>query len=373
MKITDIETIILRHPEPVLPNGDNLQDVLIIRIHTDEGLVGIGEAHTSPTVLKAIIDAPISHLTTQGLKPLLIGKNPLRINELWNAMYDHTVSYGRRGAVMQAISGIDIALWDLLGKATGQPIHQLLGGKLRDAIPAYASDLTPASPEAMIEQAQSHAEAGFTGMKFGWGGLGGNVKSDAKWVGEIRAAMGPDIALMLDMGTPVPFEQAVWLGGALAEHDVYFLEEPLSPDDLDGFSKLVAVSPTPIATGEKETSRFGFRDLMERGGLNIVQPDIARCGGITEIRRIAALAEVRNVRVIPHCWSTDILVAATLHFLATQRDAPWQEFNVMNNPLKSSLSRKPFKLADGMLRIPDGPGLGIELNEETIERYRWTP
>ena len=372
MKITDVESIILRLPN-VVANGDNLQDILVIRIHTDAGITGIGEAHTSPSVLKAIIDAPVSHLTTQGLKPLLIGQDPLRINALWNTLYDHTASYGRRGAVMQAISGIDIALWDLLGKATGQPVHQLLGGKLRDSIPAYASDLTPDTPEAMIAQAKRHADAGFTGMKFGWGGLGGDVKSDAKWVGEIRRAVGPDIALMLDMGTPVPFDSALWLARALAEHEVFFLEEPLSPDDLDGFAQLVAASPTPIATGEKETSRFGFRDLMERGNLRIIQPDVARCGGISEIRRIAALAELRNVRVIPHCWSSDILVAATLHFLVTQRDAPWQEFNVMDNPFKNGLVRNPFRLEDGRLRVPDEPGLGIELNEEVIERYRWEP
>ena len=372
MKITDVESIILRLPN-VVANGDNLQDILVIRIHTDAGITGIGEAHTSPSVLKAIIDAPVSHLTTQGLKPLLIGQDPLRINALWNTMYDHTASYGRRGAVMQAISGIDIALWDLLGKATGQPLHQLLGGKLRDSIPAYASDLTPATPDAMIAQARRHADAGFTGIKFGWGGLGGDVKSDAKWVGEIRKALGPDIALMLDMGTPVPFDSALWLARILAEHDVFFLEEPLSPDDLDGFAQLVAASPTPIATGEKETSRFGFRDLMERGNLRIIQPDIARCGGISEVRRIAALAELRNVRVIPHCWSSDILVAATLHFLVTQRDAPWQEFNVMDNPFKNGLVRNPFRLEAGRLRVPDEPGLGIELDEEVIERYRWEP
>jgi L-alanine-DL-glutamate epimerase-like enolase superfamily enzyme len=373
MKITDIETIILRMPEPVLPNGDNLQDILIIRVHTDEGITGIGEAHTSPTVLKAVIDAPISHLTTQGLKPLLIGKDPRRINELWELMVRHTASYGRRGVVMQAISGVDIALWDLLGKALGQPVHQLLGGKMRDSVPAYASDLSPATPQGMIEQAQRHAAAGFKGIKFGWGGLGGDVRADAKAVGEMRKALGPDIALMLDMGTPVPFDEAAWLARALAEHDVYFLEEPLSPDDLDGFSKLVAISPTPIATGEKETGRYGFRDLMERGDLRIIQPDVARCGGISEIRRIAALADVRNVRVIPHCWSTDILVAATLHFLATQRDAPWQEFNVMDNPLKKDLAEEPLKVVDGRVAVPDGPGLGIALNEEIIERYRWTP
>lgn len=370
MKITDIETIILRLPE-VVANGDNLQDVLIIKVHTDEGITGIGEAHTAPTVLKAIIDAPVSHLTTQGLKPLLVGRDPRRINELWTRMYRHTTSYGRRGVVLQAISGIDIALWDILGKVTGQPVHQLFGGALRDSVPVYASDLSPAEPAAMVELAERHVEAGFRGLKFGWGGLGGDVRHDAKWVGAVREAVGAEIDLMLDMGTPVPFDSAVWLAHALAEQDVYFLEEPLAPDDLDGFAQLVAVSPTPIATGEKETSRFGFRDLIERGGLRIIQPDIARCGGLTEVRRIAALAELRNVRVIPHCWSTDILVSATLQFLATQTDAPYQEFNVMDNPLKTELLVEPIQQQNGAVGVPDGPGLGIELNEEIVERYRW--
>lgn len=371
MRITDVETTILRLPEPVLANGDNLQDVLIIRVHTDQGLVGIGEAHTAPTVLKAVIDAPVSHLTTQGLKGLLIGRDPRRINELWRLMYDHTASYGRRGVVMQAISGIDIALWDLLGKATGQPIHQLLGGKVRDSVPAYASDLSPPAPAEMIAQAERHVAAGFSGLKFGWGGLGGDVRADAKWVAEIRRALGPDVALMLDMGTPVPFDDALWLARALADHEVHFLEEPLSPDDLDGFAALVAASPVSIATGEKETGRFGFRDLMEHGGLRIIQPDLARCGGITEARRIAALAEVRGVRVIPHCWSTDILVAATLHFLAAQPEARWQEFNVMENPLRTDLAESPFQVVQGRVSVPVGPGLGLSLNEDTIARYRW--
>jgi len=163
------------------------------------------------------------------------------------------------------------------------------------------------------------------------------------------------------------------LGNALAEDDVFFLEEPLSPDDLDGFAALVAASPTPIATGEKETTRFGFRDLMERGKLRIIQPDIARAGGLSEIRRIATLAESRNVQVIPHCWATDVLVSATLHFLATQPNAPYQEFNVMDNPLRTQLLRDPIRPEDGYAHVPRGPGLGIELNEETLETYRWRP
>jgi L-alanine-DL-glutamate epimerase-like enolase superfamily enzyme len=372
MRITDIETIMLRLPE-VRPNGDGLQDLLVIRVHTDEGLVGIGEVHTAPLVARAVIDAPISQLTVQGFRQLLIGRDPRRINELWHLMYDHSTTFGRRGIVVNVISGIDIALWDLLGKSLGVPIHQLLGGAVRDTMPTYASDLTPDTLEEIVDLAVRHQGSGFAAMKFGWGGLGRDVREDARWIAAVRDAVGPDVALMLDMGEPAPFDQALWLARALADSDVAFLEEPLSPDDLDGFRDLVAISPTPIATGEKETTRFGFRDLMERGGLRIIQPDMARVGGVTEMLRIAALAEVRDVRVIPHCWASDILVSVTCQFLATRQDAPYLEFNVMDNPLRTQLLVEPIRPIDGRVRVPDGPGLGIELNPETLDRYRWEP
>ena len=223
-------------------------------------------------------------------------------------MYEHTSTFGRRGAVIHAMSGIDIALWDILGKVTGRPLYQLLGGARRDRVRVYASDLTPEDKTRVVPRAKELFDQGYTGVKFGWGTLGQNVREDARWVNELRRGVGPKVDLMVDMGAAISFGDALWLGNALAEDDVYFLEEPLSPDNLDGFAELVAASPTAIATGEKETTRFGFRDLMERGKLRIIQPDIARVGGITEIRRIAALAEIRNVCVIPHCWATDILV-----------------------------------------------------------------
>jgi len=370
MKIRDIETIILRLPE-VLPNGDGLQDVLIIRVHTDAGIVGLGEVHTSPLVAKTIIDAPISQLTVQGFRQLLVGRDPLKINELWQLMYDYSTTFGRRGIVMHVISGIDIALWDILGKTLGVPIHQLLGGAVRADIPAYASDLTPESTEALVEQAKAHLAQGFQAMKFGWGSLGGRVKADLRRFAAVRQAVGDEVDLMIDMGTPIAFDQALWLARALADHNIYFLEEPLSPDDLDNFAKLVMASPTPIATGEKETTRFGFRNLMEQGQLRIIQPDAARVGGLTEMMRIASLAEVRQVRVIPHCWATDILVSTTLQFLAVQREAPYLEFNVMDNPLRNELLTEPIRAYDGRVAIPDGPGLGITLNEDTLARYRW--
>ena len=204
MKITDVETIPLRLAE-VRPNGDGLQDVLILRVHTDEGITGIGEAHTSPLVLKAIIDAPISQLTGQGLRQLLLGKDPLRINELWDLMYEHTSTFGRRGAVIHAMSGIDIALWDILGKVTGRPLYQLLGGARRDRVRVYASDLTPEDKTRVVPRAKELIDQGYTGVKFGWGTLGQNVREDARWVNELRRGVGPKVDLMVDMGAAISF------------------------------------------------------------------------------------------------------------------------------------------------------------------------
>jgi L-alanine-DL-glutamate epimerase-like enolase superfamily enzyme len=371
MKITDVESIILRLPE-VREIGDGCQSILLIKVHTDEGITGIGEAHTNPMVSKAVLDSPLCSVSASGLKRLLVGEDPLAINRLWDKMYKHTQSYGRRGAAMHVISGIDIALWDILGQVAGQPIHALLGGARKTRHAVYASDLAPTdpSPEAMLEQAQGHIAAGYRAMKFGWGSLGADPRSDARQIGRIRQAIGDDTDIMVDMGFAVPLEDAIYLGNALAEHRVFFLEEPLSPDDLAGFARLTAVSPTPIATGEKESTQYPYVDLMDRGGLRIIQPDVARVGGISETMRIAALAESRGVRVIPHCWSTDILVAATLHVIATLRDCPYLEYNVTANPLRTDLLAEPLRPQGGEIDVPTAPGLGITVNEDTVAKYR---
>jgi len=371
MRITEIEAFVLRLPE-VRPIGDGCQSVLIIRVHTDEGITGIGEAHTNPVVNKAVLDAPLCSISAQGLRTLLIGEDPRDIGRLWDKMNNHTQTYGRRGVVMHVISGIDIALWDILGKAAELPIYRLLGGARNSEHQVYASDLSQHSIEATVELAKRHTTNGFRAVKFGWGTLGRRPRQDIAAVEAIREAVGDEVDIMIDIGTAIPLEDAVYLGRGLADYGVYFLEEPLSPDDLEGFARLTAVSPTPIATGEKETTIYGYRDLIERGGLRIIQPDIARVGGISEAVRIAALAESRGVRVIPHCWSTDILVAATLHFISTLRDCPYLEFNVTDNPLRTDLLVDPIRPRDGFLTVPEQPGLGIELNEDTIERYRQT-
>ena len=369
MRITDIEGIILRLPQ-VREIGDNCQTVLLILVHTDEGITGIGEAHTSPLVSKAILDAPLGSNSSCGLRELLVGEDPRDINRLYDLMYRRTIAFGRRGAAIHAISGIEIALWDILGKSTGQPIHRLLGGARQPAFRAYASFLAPATIGEAARLAEQQAARGFKAVKLGWGNLGADPKQDVAMVGEVRRALGAEIDIMLDMGFPVSLSQALHLGRALADHGVYFLEEPLSPDDIRGYSRLTSVSPTPIATGEKESSQSSFIDLMDHGGLSIIQPDVARVGGIGETIRIANHAAARGVTVIPHCWSTDILVAATLHVMATLHDCPYLELNVTDNPLRTDLTIEPIRAVDGIVRVPDAPGLGIELNPETIARYR---
>lgn len=372
MRITDIEGIMLRLPE-VREIGDGCQSVMIIKVQTDEGITGIGEAHTNPLVNKAVLDSPVCSISAQGLRGLLLGEDPRDIGRLWDKMDRHTQTYGRRGVAMHVISGIDLALWDILGKATGQPVHRLLGGARKTHHRAYASDLSQPSLEATVELAKRHKANGYKAMKFGWGDLGGDPRKDVRRTAAIRAAVGDEVDIMIDMGFAVPLDDALYLGRAFAEHGVYFLEEPLAPDDLDGFARLTAVSPTPIATGEKEAGVHAYRMLMEHGGLRIIQPDIARVGGISESLRIAALAESRGVRMIPHCWSTDILVAATLHVISTLRDCPYLEYNATDNPLRTDLLVDPIRPVDGIVAVPEKPGLGIELNEDTIDRYRWNP
>ena len=369
MRITDVETILVSLPE-IRDVGDGCQDLLIVKIHTDAGITGLGEVHTNAPAARAVIDAPLMSVSASGMGRLLIGEDPRDINRLWDKLYKRTSSYGRRGLAIHVLSGIDIALWDILGKSLGVPVWRLLGGARRTEVPAYASDLDPGDTAGMIALAEKHVAAGYRAMKFGWGGLGTDVKGTVRTVGEIRKAIGDEVDIMIDLGFAAPLEDAIYLGRGLADHGVYFLEEPLEPDDLEGFARLTAVSPTPIATGEKETMLRPYTDLMDRGGLRIIQPDVARVGGITETMRILHAAEARGVRVIPHCWSADILIAATLHVLAVARDAPYLEFNATDNPLRCELAANPFRVVDGCVAMPEAPGLGVELNEDAVARYR---
>lgn len=368
MKITQVEPIMLRLHE-TRRNSDGAQSLLIVKVHTDEGITGLGELHTCELVGKAVIETPFCTWSTMGLAEIVVGRNPLEIGALWDDMYKHTSGYGRRGVVLHAISAIDMALWDILGKVCNAPIHQLLGGARRKQVKLYASDLDPGK-DKMLPLAERHAADGFKAMKFGWGSLGADLKEDVKTVERVRKALGPDIDIMLDLGFALPLQDAIRFGRDLEPYDVYFVEEPLDPDDFAGFKKLVDASPTPIATGEKLATAREFSWLVEQGGLRIIQPDIARAGGFTEMMRIAAHADLHGVQIIPHCWASDVLVAASLHFLAAVRNVSYLEFCVFDQPLRKELAQEPIKAVDGYAAVPEKPGLGIELNEEIIKRFR---
>lgn len=369
MKITEVEVICLNLPQKK-DIADSSQDAVLVKVHTDEGIVGVGEIDSHPSIAKAVVEAPMSHRDSHGVSELLVGEDPFDREKLWHKIYKKTAHYGRRGVLIQVIGGIDIALWDIIGKACNKPIYKLLGGGFRNKIPAYASALFPEDPREIVKKVVSFVEKGFKGVKFGWGAFGLQVGKDIELVKAAREAVGEEIKLMVDAGEQWDVSTAIERAKKLEEYNLFFLEEPLSPDDIDGYAKLTKATTLRIAAGEAETTRFPYRDLMEKAKLDVVQPDVSRVGGISEAQKIALIAYDRGVMFIPHCWSTDILIAATLQLLAAIPQESFLEFCAPDSPLKDDLLLNPFKIDEnGVVKIPDKPGLGIELNEEIIKKY----
>jgi len=266
VKITEVEAIPLRLPVVDDTRVDGTQDALIIRVHTDEGLVGLGEVDSSPTVAKAIVDAPPSHAIARGLRSIVLGQDPFDVQMLWQRMVEGTVYFGRAGAALQAIAGVDMALWDLVGLATGQPLHRFLGGSYRDRVRVYASALMPDTPREAADLVGQHIAQGYTAVKLGWGPLGRvSERLDVDLVRAAREAAGAH-DLMIDIGLVWDAAQAVKMARRFAEFDLFWLEEPLPPDDLDGYARLATAVDTRIAAGEQETTYGGFVALAERGG-----------------------------------------------------------------------------------------------------------
>ncbi len=370
MRITEIEPIVLRVGEVDTGRADGTQDAFLVRVHTDEGIVGIGEADTSPYVARTIVEMPSSHSIARGLRELLVGRNPLEIDKVWQLLFHGSDHYGRGGAALHTISAIDIALWDIAGKASGHPISELLGGARVAELPVYASEVMPETAAEVRAIAGRAVEEGYGALKLGWGPLGADLRHDEELVRAARDVLGPARALMLDGGRAYTVKRALELLRRVADVDLYWLEEPLEPDDYDGYRRLSDAAPVRIAAGEADSCIGPFRTLVERGRVDVLQPDIARCGGFTVAREIAALARRRSVEVVPHCFSTGVLVAASLHFAATLDRPTYSEFSVAGSPLVNGLLSEPFRLEDGNLRVPTGPGLGIELNGDVVARMR---
>ncbi len=372
MKITKVEAIILRPPNVDMAIADGSQDALLVRIHTDEGVTGIGEVDSQPNVIKAIIDAPASHANAAGLGGLLVGENPMEIDRLWEKMFRRSIYYGRRGAAIHAMSGLDIALWDIKGKALGLPVAQLLGGPHRSSFRAYASTLmpdTPAETERVVTDLVE--QQGFTAIKLGWGPFGQDADLDVALVASARKAAGDGVDLMFDIGNGWSnADHAIRQVRRFEDHNPYWVEEPFMPDDIEAYAKLADTVETLIAAGEEDVTRWGFRDLIERGKVDVVQPDVTRAGGISECLRIAELAAMHDKEIVTHSWSTGIIKAASLHFLAAVPRSNLFEYCVQETPLNQELTRERFPLNDGYVSIPAGPGLGIDIDDEVVDRYR---
>ncbi len=370
MIITDVEALLLRQPGAVDTTiADGSQDAVIIRVTTDAGIVGLGEVDSNPTVIKSIIEAPPSHKTACGLRSLLIGEDPADIPRLWQRMYRGSLYYGRRGAVVHAISGIDIALWDIAGQVAGQPIHALLGGARRDRVKAYASTLMPETPAEVERVIDEQLSVGFQAVKLGWGPLGQDAGRDLELVTAARAALGDDRDLMVDMGKGWADQpDAIALARQMADLNPYWIEEPFMPDDYARYRELTEAIATPVAAGEEESTLPDFERLIDSGGVTVVQPDVTRAGGITETMRICAMALARGLRPVTHAWSTGIIKAASLHVLAALDRAEYFEYCVQTTELNQRLVAEKFPVVDGYVAIPQRPGLGVEIDEEVLEQ-----
>ncbi len=381
MKITNVEVLVLKSPglynrpegseEPLGPTYMGL-----VRVSTDAGITGYSDMETSAPVAKAAVEAPSwsepGNECFEGLASLIVGENPLEPERLWYKMYRGSIYYGRRGVAIQAISSIDIALWDIIGKFYGQPVCVLLGAKWRDRVRAYASTLFRPTPEAMREAARRYLDQGFTAIKFGWGVFGEDASQDVRLVEAARTEIGDKIDLLIDTGwfverTP---KQAIQVTRSLEPYRPFFIEELLHPEDYDGYRRVAEAVETPIACGEQEATEWGFQELITRAKVDILQPDLTRCGGFTVARKIVHMAERANVLVIPHSWSSDLLTAASLHLNAFQRRAVFIEFNTSQGPLSRELVKSPLRMQNGFLEVPSTPGLGVEVNHDVIEKYR---
>jgi L-alanine-DL-glutamate epimerase-like enolase superfamily enzyme len=370
MRITDVEPIVLRLDKVDSTRADGTQDAFLVKVHTDEGVFGIGEADTSPYVARTIVEMPASHSIARGIRELIVGEDAQQIDRLWQLMFHATDHYGRGGAALHVISAIDMALWDIAGKVAGRPIADLLGGRRVDVVPVYASEVMPETAAEVQSIAERAALAGYLALKLGWGPLGRSLKGDVELIESARATLGPARSLMIDGGRAYTVKQALELLRHVEAQDLYWFEEALQPDDLDGYRRLADAASVRISAGEADSGIAPFRALVERGHLDVLQPDVARCGGFTVARQIAELARTTAVEVVPHCFSTGVLVAASLHFVAILDRPTWSEFSVADSPLVNGILATPFSLEDGKLAVPTGPGLGIELDEAMVERMR---
>jgi len=370
MKITDVQAYIVRQPEISLI-GDGTQDSVIIRIDTDEGIYGVAEVDSAPFLVKQAIDMPDSHSAQRGMRNVLLGMDPMQTEVIWDTLYTSTYYYARGGAGMHAISGIDMALWDIRGKALGVPVYTLLGGAWQRRVPAYISILMPSTEDEVKQLVDYHMVKGYSGIKFGWGNLGDDMAHDLRLIRAARKALGPDKLLMIDIAMNwKEYKPALDACRTYEQEGVYWVEEPFRVEQRQDFTRLRGATSLNITAGEELSSLCEFEAYLREGCVDILQPDLSRCGGLTVARKVMELAKTHQIPIIPHNFKSGLLMSATLQFIAALPQAKYLEYCGQETVLSRSLVQEPVTVKDGYVEIPDRPGLGVELNMDTVNRYR---
>jgi D-galactarolactone cycloisomerase len=379
MKVTSVRTHVLTTPldEPFAFSMGwvRRRSTMIVEITTDTGVTGWGESLCHglqpPEIAATIVDT--------ALKPIVLGQDPFDVDVLWERMYNLTRPYGQKGAVPNAISAVDIAIWDCLGRALGKPVHKLLGGAYRTHVQPYATGFYRVEgksyPADAIEEAQRHVGKGFSAMKLK---TGFGVEEDIEYVLAVRKGIGPGPKLMVDANHAYNVSSARRILKAIEPAGIHWFEEPISPEDIDGYRELKNLTSIYLAAGENEFTKFGFREWIAKRAVDILQPDLCSAGGFTECRKIAALAQAWHMTIIPHVWASGIGLAASLQFLATIPPSPLAlkpiepmlEYDQSSHPFRQDLIFGAIRMENGVVQIPDGPGLGVEINRDVIENYK---
>lgn len=382
-RIARIEAIPVISPAGSANDLDGTADTIIVKVHDEDGRSGFGEADAPPSVVKSFIEMPTAHLWSRNASEILIGEDPVEIAGLWQKLYEGTFWPGRRGLGMHAISAIDIALHDLAGKQLGLPAYKLMGGARRDRLKPYCTIFPGLAQGRSIDELMAEIfrqfdmalTAGFRAVKMEV--LFYDLVTDRELIGLIgqgRKALGDDILLAIDFGYRWHnWHDALFVLERIADHNIFFAEATLQHDDLAGHANLAGRSSIRIGGAEAAATRFEIREWLTVGKVGVVQPNIGRGGGLTEIRRIADLCEIMGAEVVPHGWKTGITSAAGRHFQAACPAAPVFEYvspHVFDSPLRRELVSPEPIVVDGYMALPSGPGLGIELNEELVARWR---
>lgn len=380
MKIANVEVFILQTPLDTpfafSQGWVNKRSATLVRVTGSEGHVGWGEAFAQGLEPPQIAAAAVEH----ALKPLVVGEDGLQPAVLWQKMYTRTRDYGRKGSVVSAISAVDTALWDLAGQYLQQPVFTLLGGAHRRQVQPYATGFYRVHGQGeaagLADEALQHRESGFRAMKVK---LGFGLADDIEVMQAINLALSdPSIELMVDSNHAYGRAEALTLGRELENYTLRWYEEPVVPEDIEGYAELRSKLSIPIAGGENEHTPFGYAPVFKAGALDVAQPDVGSCGGITAIRDIAAMAHANGVAVNPHVWGSAVAQAASLQVIASlpvphaslYAKQPILEYDRSDHPFRQDLIATPWQVSNGLIDIPDGPGLGIDVCMDTVERFR---